>query len=86
MEFVSLPDAREAERNAKAQRTAAARWLRVDETKISAPKDLMLLHRVRAAAADRSEAFDALLRDRDVNRLFNGGALYFALPEATSAV
>jgi hypothetical protein len=36
----------------------------------------MLLHRVRAAATDGSEAFDALLRDRDVNRLFNGGALF----------
>ena len=80
MEFVSLPAAREAEHNARAQRMAAGRWLRVDETKISAPKDLMLLHRVRAAAADRSEAFDEMLRDRDVNRLFNDGALYFERP------
>jgi hypothetical protein len=29
------------------------------------------------AAAERSEAFDVMLRDRDVNRLFNDGALYF---------
>jgi hypothetical protein len=52
----------------------------VDETKITGPKDLMLLHRVRAAAADRSDAFDSMLRDRDVNRLFNDGALYFERP------
>jgi hypothetical protein len=56
MEFVSIPDARETERTAKAQRIAAGRWLRVDETKITSPKDMMLLHRARAAAADRSEA------------------------------
>jgi hypothetical protein len=80
MEFVSLPAAREAERNARAQRLAAGRWLRIDETKITAPKDMMLLHRVRAAAADRSDAFDPMLRDRDVNRLFNEGALYFERP------
>jgi hypothetical protein len=55
MEFLSLPNAREASRNAKAQRLAAGRWLRVDESKITAPKDMMLLHRVRAAAADRSD-------------------------------
>jgi hypothetical protein len=82
MDFVSIPQAREAERNAKAQRLAAGRWLRVDETKISAPKDLMLLHRVRAAAAEGSETFDVMLRDRDVNRLFNSGALYFERPGA----
>jgi len=80
MEFFSLPDAREAERLAKAQRIAAGRWLRVDETKITSPKDTMLLHRVRAAAAERSDEFDAMLRDRDVNRLFNDGALYFERP------
>ena len=77
MEFVSIPDAREAERTAKTQRIAAGRWLRVDETKITSPKDMMLLHRVRAAAAEGSEAFDTMLRDRDANRLFNDGALYF---------
>ena len=82
MEFVSLPDAREAERFAKAQRIAAGRWLRVDETKIASPKDTMLLHRVRAAAAEGSETFDTMLRDRDVNRLFNDGALYFEPPGA----
>jgi hypothetical protein len=80
MDFVSLPAAREAERLAKAQRIAAGRWLRVDETKITSPKDMMLLHRARAAAAEGSEAFDAMLRDRDVNRLFNDGALYFESP------
>jgi hypothetical protein len=52
----SYKDAAEAEREAKRQRMAAGRWLRVAETKITAPKDLMLLLRVRAAAADRSDA------------------------------
>jgi hypothetical protein len=75
--IISMSEAKEAERNARAQRIAAGRWLRVDETKITAPKDTMLVHRVRAAAADGSGAFDEMLRDRDVNRLFNDGALYF---------
>ena len=72
-----MPEVREAERLSKAQRIAAGRWLRVDESKVTSPKDIMLLHRVRAAAADSSGAFDEMLRDRDVNRLFNEGALYF---------
>ena len=75
--IISMSEAKEADRLAKAQRIAAGRWLRVDETKITSPKDTMLLHRVRAAAADGSGAFDEMLRDRDVNRLFNSGALYF---------
>ena len=75
--IVSMSDVKEAERVAKAQRIAAGRYLRVDETKIRSPKDMMLLHRVRAAAADGSGSFDVMLGDRDVNRLFNDGALYF---------
>ena len=72
-----MPEVKEAERLSKAQRIAAGRWLRVDESKITSPKDMMLLHRARAAAADGSGAFDEMLRNRDVNRLFNDGALYF---------
>lgn len=75
--IISMSEAKEAERAAKAQRIAAARWLVVDETRVTSPKDIMLLHRVRAAAAERSEAFDEMLQDRDVNRLFNDGALNF---------
>ena len=75
--IISMTEAKEAERVAKAQRIAAGRWLRVDETKVTSPKDTMLLHRVRAAAAEGSGVFDEMLRDRDVNRLFNDGALYF---------
>ena len=78
--MVSIADSREAERIAKAQRIAAGRYLRVDETKITSPKDTMLLHRVKAAAAERSGTFDVMLGDRDVNRLFNGGVLYFERP------
>jgi hypothetical protein len=48
-----MAEAKEAERVAKAQWIAAGRWLRVDESKVTSPKDTMLLHRVRAAAADR---------------------------------
>jgi hypothetical protein len=59
---------------------AASRWLRIDESKVSSPKDIMLLHRVRAAAAEQSGAFDEMLRDRDVGRLFNDGALSFDRP------
>ncbi len=40
----------------------------------------MLLHRVKAAAAEQSATFDAMLSDLDVNRLFNDGALYFERP------
>ena len=74
---VSMAEVKEAERIAKAQRIAAAKWLRVDESKVTSPKAMMLLHRVRAAAAEGSATFDVMLGDRDVNRLFNDGALYF---------
>jgi hypothetical protein len=74
---VSMSEVKEAERIAKAQRIAAGRYLRVDETKVFSPKDMMLLPRVRAAAAERSGAFDVMLGERDVNWLFNDGALYF---------
>ena len=75
--FISMSEVREAERITKAERIAAGRYLRVDESKITSPKDMMLLHRVRAAAAEGSATFDVMLGDRDVNRLFNDGALYF---------
>ena len=75
--MISMSEVKEAERIAKVQRIAAGRWLRVDESKATSPKDTMLLHRVRAAAAEGSGVFDEMLRDLDVNRLFNGGALYF---------
>jgi hypothetical protein len=77
-----MSEAKEAERVAKAQRIAAGRWLLVDESKVTSPKDTMLLHRVRAAAAEGSGVFDEMLRDRDVNRLFNDGALFFERPRA----
>ena len=78
--IISMTEVKEAERMAKAQRITAGRWLRVDESKVTSPKDTMLLHRVRAAAADGSGAFDEMLKVRDVNRLFNDGALYFERP------
>jgi hypothetical protein len=77
--FISMPEVKEAVRIAKAQRIAASRYLRVDETKVFSPKDMMLLHQVKAAA-DGSSVFDRMLSDRDVNRLFNGGVLYFEWP------
>lgn len=75
--YYSVKDVMEAERLCKAERMAAGRWLQVDESKVTSPKDIMLVRRVRAAAADQSAAFDEMLRDRDVNRLFNDGAFYF---------
>ena len=78
--IISMSEAKEAERVAKDQRIAAGRWLLVDESKVTSPKDMMLLHRVRAAAAEGSGVFDEMLRDREVNRLFNDGALYFQRP------
>ena len=82
---VSMSEVKEAERIAKAQRIVAGKWLRVDESKVTSPKAMMLLHRVRAAAAtaESSNAFDALLRDRDrdVNRLFNDVRCILAAPE-----
>ncbi len=80
MIFISMLDVKEAERQSRVQRIQAGRWLRVDESKISAPKDIMLLHRVRAAVAEQSAAFDSMLSDMDVNRLFNDGAIYFERP------
>ena len=77
MELHSVVEVREAERVAKAQRIAAGRRLHVDESKVTSPKDLMLLHRVRAAAAEGSGVFDEMLQERDVNRLSNDGGLYF---------
>jgi hypothetical protein len=74
---VSMSEVKEAERIAKAQRIAAGRYLRTNESKIFSPKDMMLLHRVRAAAAEGSGIFDVMLGDGDVNRLFNDGALSF---------
>ena len=55
MDFISMKDVHEAECIAKAQRIAAAKWLRVDELQITSPDAMMLLHRVRAAAALRKE-------------------------------
>jgi hypothetical protein len=75
--FISMSEVREAERIAKAERIAAGRYLRVDETKVTSPKAMMLLHRVRAAAADGSGVFDEMPGDRDVNRLLKDPALSF---------
>jgi hypothetical protein len=75
MEYVSMPDVREAERLSKVQRLSIARYLKFDETKCATARDVMLLHRVRAATAERSDAFDVMLGDLEVNRLFNDGAI-----------
>jgi len=77
MEFHSVVEAKEAERQSKLQRLGFAHLIRVDESKITSPKDMMLLRGIRAAAAEQSPAFDSMLSDMDVNRLFNDGALYF---------
>lgn len=78
--MLSYKDAVEAEREAKKQRLMAAHWLRADESKVQSASDQMLVRRFKAAAAEQSDVFDKLLRDYDVNRLFNVGALYFERP------
>lgn len=75
MNFISMADVREAERLSKLQRLNNARFLRFDETKCATARDVMLLHRVRAAAAERSDAFDVMMSEPDVNRLFCDGAI-----------
>ena len=74
-----MHETKEAERLSQAQRIAAGRWLLVDESKATSPKDMMLVHRVRAAAVEGSGVFDEMLRDRDVKRLFEG-AIYIERP------
>jgi len=67
-------------REAKRQRIAAGRRLRVDETKPLRPSDTMLVRRLVVAAADNGEIFLALLGDYEVNKLFNAGMLCFEKP------
>lgn len=76
MEFHSVAEVQEAERLCKVQRINNAKYLRFDETKCATARDVMLLHRVRAAAADRADVFNVMLSDPEVNRLFNDGAIY----------
>lgn len=76
MEFYSIKDIAEAEHLSRVQRQHNARFLRFDETKCATARDVMLLHRVRAAATERSDIFDKMLSDREVNQLFNDGAIY----------
>lgn len=75
MEFHSIPEVQEAERLSKRQRISNARFLKFDETKCATARDVMLLHRVRAAAAEQADVFDVMISDPDVNRLFNDGAI-----------
>ena len=75
MEYISMPDVREAECLSKAQRLNNARYLKFAETKCATARDVMLLHQVRAAAAERSDVFDVMLGGREVNQLFNDGAI-----------
>ena len=75
-----MVQAKEVERQAKLQRLGFAHLIRIDETKAASPGDQMYLHRVRAAAAERSEVFDVMLRDREFNRLINEGAIYIERP------
>ena len=76
MEFHSVVEVKEAERLSKLQRLGFARYIGIDETKATSANDQMYLHRVRAAAAERSDVFDVMVRERELNRLFNEGAIY----------
>ena len=76
MEHHSIVEVKEAEHQSKLQRIGFAPLLRIDETKATSPSDVMYLHRVRVAAAERSEAFDAMVHDHVFNRLFKEGAIW----------
>lgn len=78
--MVSVAEAREAERISKAQRIRNGLMMRVNESLAGTPADMMTARRVYAAAQAQDQAFDAMLRDRDVNRLFNEGVLYLERP------
>jgi hypothetical protein len=81
---LSAADARDAEREARRQRLSLAHLLRSDESKVTSPSDLMKVKRLMTAAAERSVAYDEILRELDTQRLFNAGALYFARPCQTT--
>ncbi|HEY4276024.1 MAG TPA: hypothetical protein VGM68_11100 [Rhizomicrobium sp.] len=79
-----MPDAiaaRDAETESRKQRIGSAHLLRIDETKARNSADIMILRRVRAAAEGKqAKLYDELLADRDVNQLFNAGAIFFERP------
>jgi hypothetical protein len=72
-----MADVRDAEHETHRQQLSFAHMLRIDESKASNSADIMILRRVRAAAMEKRAAYGSLLAERDVNRLFNAGAIYF---------
>jgi hypothetical protein len=71
-------DAHDAENESRKQRIGLAHLLRIDESKARNSADIMIMRRIKAAAeAKQSKLYDELLADRDVNQLFNAGAIYF---------
>jgi hypothetical protein len=78
--FISSREAREAEAEARRQRLNLAHLLRGDETKCSRARDQMAVRRIIAAASERSVTYDSLLSERETQKLFDSGALWFARP------
>ena len=78
--LISAAEAREAEREARAQRLKLAALLRANESKAGSASGVMQTRRVLAAAQERSATYDTLLAEQETQRLFSAGALYFAHP------
>ena len=78
--FISAAEAREAEHEARKQRIGFAHLLRADETKAPSAASLMRLRRIMSAASERSVTYDLMLGERETQRLFSVGALFFARP------
>ena len=75
-DIFAAKDALECERLCKADRIAAAKYVRFDESKCHNSADIMTLRRIKATAEARNDAFDDWLRDPDGVRLWNAGAWY----------
>jgi hypothetical protein len=75
--FISASEAKQAEQEARKQRLSLASLLRADESKVTSPSVTMHVRRILRAAADKSVVYDELLRERETQRLFNEGVLYF---------
>jgi hypothetical protein len=76
--LLSASDARNAEHEARKQRSGFAHLLRADEGKAPTSADVMRIRRAMASAREGSMSYDAMLSESTSERLFQCGALFFA--------
>lgn len=81
--MISATEARQAELDARQQRLNFAHLLCADETKAPTSTDVMRIRRVMAAATERGMGYDAMLAEPTTSALFQCGALFFALLNAS---